>query len=206
MSSGPSSARRTAPALPRPVASTKTRRALSIVGGVRVSRFGGGLSPTTCTTRRVRSPSAGEPGNNDAVCAFADPEHEHVEIPRQLGLVRARSAVVVRILTAHAPHRFGRDTRGTEQGLARHAEIAVGVVRRHTSFVAEVNDDFRPVDDAGLSGERSVGFLRSRSTSQTQRRAATRRDARAGAPRRSSRRTALEVSRSPAVSVPRESA
>jgi hypothetical protein len=36
---------------------------------LRVGRFGGGLSPTTCPTRRERSASAGDPGNKDAVCA-----------------------------------------------------------------------------------------------------------------------------------------
>ncbi len=72
-----SSTAATAPALVAPLTTKMTRRAADSTGSVSVSRRGeSGGPPSTATTARSRTVSAGEPGNSDAVCPSApSPSH-----------------------------------------------------------------------------------------------------------------------------------
>ena len=89
-------------------------------------------------------------------------EDEHVERGGQLAVVGGGRRVQVAALSLHAMNTRRRDRHPREQHLHRHMEVAVGVVARHGTLVAEIDIYPVPVDAAGQVGRRERGVHRSR--------------------------------------------
>ena len=132
-----STARATIAALSSPVAITPTARAASITGGVIVRRSAGvgadhGDHPAVALVQRGRSRK-----QRGGVAIRPHAEEQDVKRLREDALVLQGGGIPIATLGLHAVNLPGGDGHPGEQGQAHHAVVALGIIGRDRTLVAE---------------------------------------------------------------------